>query len=215
MSRNATRSTDANFGAHGPMIAGTLQFKNAPSFTLQRGKKRNFAATLVKSDILLVETLNPIPPEDAFIASVSLEPSPVRNFQLEDEATPLRHSTEVGLVTLMDLREAIQIGANSGIDLMHFYFTKSALNGLNEDQGGDRIDVLKSKLGISVPDTTLHCLASALLPAFDRPKETSTVFVNNLMLAAGAHILKGIPRRRTLRNFASRRPRSLAESAGY
>jgi len=172
------------------MIAGMLQLKEAPSFTLQKGQKRNFAATFVKSNSGLDEKLDPIPHEEAFIASVSLAPGLDREAWLDGKAMPAQQTQEAGVVTLMDLRQANQVRFRSSFNLVLFYFTKNALNGISEDQGGGRIDALTAKLGLSIPDPTLHRLASALLPAFERPNETSQVFVNHLMLAAGAHILK-------------------------
>jgi AraC-like DNA-binding protein len=131
-----------------------------------------------------------LPTEESIIASVSLSDGVDRDIWLNERPLPPQGPQSPGGATLLDLRHDNRVRFKSGFQLVHFYFTRSALNGILEQQGAMRIDEIHAPTGVSSPDRTLAQLASALLPSLMQPQEVSRIFVDHVLHAAAAHLLK-------------------------
>jgi transcriptional regulator GlxA family with amidase domain len=59
-----------------------------------------------------------------------------------------------------------------------------------EQQGPNRLDELHAPTGVCCPDRTLAQLASALLPSLMNRQEASRIFIDHVLHAAAAHLLK-------------------------
>jgi AraC-like DNA-binding protein len=169
---------------YGQTVAQVLQLAEAPSLVRQKGYRKEYAATLLRSEKPSLDK------EDAIIVSVSLLGEFDRELWLNDRHLPPQGPQPAGLATLLDLRHDNRVRFRSGFHLVHFYFTRSALNGVLEQQDSKRIDEFKADPGVSSPDPTLRQLAVAMLPSLIRPQEASRIFVDHIMQAAAAHILK-------------------------
>jgi AraC family transcriptional regulator len=175
---------------YGQTVAQLLRLEEAPSLVRQKGYRKEFAATLVQSQQPSLERSDPLPNEDAVIVSVSLCPQLNREVWLNQRLLPPQGPQPAGVATLLDLRHDNRVRFRSGFHLVHFYFTRAALNGALEHQDANSIDALRAETGVSSPDPTLMQLAVTLLPSLMRPQEASRVFVDHVMQAAAAHILK-------------------------
>ena len=175
---------------YGQTVAQLLQLGDAPALVQKKGYRKEFAATLVQSQQPSREKSDPLPNEDAVILSVSLCSGLDREVWLNQRSLPRQGPQEPGVATLLDLRNDNQVRFGSAFHLVHFYFTRAALNGVLELQGAKAIDELQAETGVSSPDPTMMQLAVALLPSLTRPREASRIFVDHVMQAAAAHVLK-------------------------
>ena len=175
---------------YGQTVAQLLRIEEAPSVVRQKGYRKEYAATLVRSDRASHEKSDPLPTEEAIIASVALSDGVDREIWLNERPLPPQGPQSPGRATLLDLRHDNRVRFKSGFQLVHFYFTRSALNGMLEQQGARRIDELDAPTGVSSPDRILAQLASALLPSLVKPEEASRIFVDHVLHAAAAHLLK-------------------------
>ena len=175
---------------YGETVAQILQLGEAPSLVRQKGNRKEFAATLVRSKQPSREKSDSLPNEDAIIISVSLSGNFEREVWLNQRHLAPQGPRPAGVATLLDLRHDNRVRFRNGFDLVHFYFTRNALNGVLEQDGAQHIDELRTETGVSAPDPTLMQLATVLLPSLTRPQEASRVFVDHVMQAAAAHILK-------------------------
>ncbi|OKO76006.1 AraC family transcriptional regulator [Bradyrhizobium sp. AS23.2] len=180
----------SNLRGYGQTVAEILHIKEAPSVVRQKGHRKEYAATLVVSEQPSLERSNPLPTEDSIIASVSLSEGLDREIWLNERPLALQGPQAAGGTTLLDLRHDNRVRFKSGFHLVHFYFTRSALNGMLEQQGTERLDELHAPTGVCSPDRTLTQLASALLPSLVKPQEASRIFVDHVLHAAAAHLLK-------------------------
>jgi AraC-like DNA-binding protein len=175
---------------YGQTVADILRIKEAPSVVRQKGPRKEYAATLVVCEQPSPEKSDPLPTEDAVIASVSLSDGLDREIWLNERVHPLQGPQPAGGATLLDLRHDNRVRFRSGFHLVHFYFTRSALNGMLEQPGARRLDEFRAATGVCSPDRTLAQLASALLPSLMNPQDASRIFVDHVLHAAAAHLLK-------------------------
>lgn len=175
---------------YGQTVAQLLQLGEAPALVQRKGPSKEFAATLVHSPRPSVETSNPLPNEDAIIVSVSLGAGLDREVWVDQRHLPRQGPQAAGVATLLDLRQNNQVRFGSSFHLVHFYFTRAALNGVLELQDSKTIDAMRADTGVSLPDPTMMQLAVALMPSLKRPQEASRIFVDHVMQAAAAHVLK-------------------------
>ena len=175
---------------YGQTVAQLLQINDAPSVVRQKGYRKEYAATLVRSDRPSLEKSGSLPTEDAVIASVSLSEGLDREIWLNERQLPSQGPQPAGGATLLDLRHDNRVRFKSGFQLVHFYFSRGTLNGMLEQQGAKRIDELRAPTGVCTPDRALAQLASALLPSLMQPEHASRIFVDHVLHAAAAHLLK-------------------------
>ncbi|MDI3561872.1 AraC family transcriptional regulator [Bradyrhizobium sp. Arg816] len=180
----------ASLKGYGQTVAQLLRIDEAPSVVRQKGYRKEYAATLVRSEQPSREKSDSLPTEESIIASVSLSESLDREIWLNERPLPPQGPQAAGGATLLDLRHDNRVRFKSGFQLVHFYFTRSALNGMLEHQGARRVDELHAPTGVLSPDRTLAQLASALLPSLAQPQEASRIFVDHVLHAAAAHLLK-------------------------
>ena len=175
---------------YGQTVAQILRIEEAPSVVRQKGYRKEYAATLVRSEQPSLEKSGSLPTEESIIASVSLSDGLDREIWLNERPLAPQGSQAAGGATLLDLRHDNRVLFKSGFHLVHFYFTRSALNGMMDQQGAKRLDELHAPTGVCSPDRTLAQLASALLPSLVKPQEASRIFVDHVLHAAAAHLLK-------------------------
>jgi AraC-like DNA-binding protein len=136
-----------------------------------------------------------IPFEDAFIASVSLYEGFHRDLWLDDRPLAQQPPQPAGVVTFLDLRHASNIRFRSPVNLIHFYFSRKAINAASDEESGKAVDELATQLLMPSPDVILHRLALSLVPALNKPSEASRLFVDHMTMAASAHFAKQYAKR--------------------
>lgn len=124
--------------------------------------------------------------EDAFMVSIQL-----RDYSgglwVDDRTVDSRFGRR-GTFTFYDLRRLWQADLQTAFDCVNFHIPRSAINLLEEDLGGQRIDTLGVDPGRDVEDRTVYGLTQALLPAFDAPEETSRLFCDHLAMSLTVHL---------------------------
>jgi AraC family transcriptional regulator len=171
-------------------MAEFCRIDDAPFFVLRRLGNSEIAVTLLKCDQPSFEKSGSLPVEDAFIATVSLYEGFYRDLWLDNRPLPELPPQPAGVVTFIDLRRPASVRFRSPFDSVQFYFSRAALNELVREESGKVIDSLAVKPLHSLPDAIFSQLALSLMPALNRPNETSRLFVDHIALAASAHVIR-------------------------
>lgn len=77
---------------------------------------------------------------------------------------------------------------HTAFDVVHFHVPRAALDRVAGDLDAKRVATLLCPAYDGTHDPVLHGLATALLPGFERPEQTNTLFVDHVRLAVGAHV---------------------------
>lgn len=89
----------------------------------------------------------------------------------------------------LDLRHEWQTEVGAPFHNIHLNLTQSALDELAEEACGRGADIGLESFATFDDPTLLH-LALALMPAFDRPGDLSTLFAEHISTAIGLHLLQ-------------------------
>jgi AraC-like DNA-binding protein len=93
-----------------------------------------------------------------------------------------------GGVVFHDLRQIPQFYFNDPLDSVNYFLPRKTLDGIADDTGAPRIGDLRFIPGVGVMDHVVAQLTRLLLPAFDKPDQTSRLFAEHISLALGSHI---------------------------
>ncbi|MDI4232751.1 AraC family transcriptional regulator [Bradyrhizobium sp. 31Argb] len=176
-------------GAYGQRLADAFQLKRAPAFVTRSLQKSKIAITEIKCDIANHGLTAPIPYEDAFLITVQLQDCPQHDLFIDNRQVPTSY-LRAGSVSIYDLRSNPIANGISTFHSLHFYVPRAALDVIADMEGCGRVDEFANEPGVGVEDAVLSGLGTALLPAFQRPKEANQVFIDHLAIAATAHTLK-------------------------
>lgn len=94
-----------------------------------------------------------------------------------------------GSLQIIDQRRAWRGLLYPPFDTVNFSLSQAVLDRLAEEAGGSRAEVSGAAFDPERRDPTMLNLAHALLPAFERPHELTTLFADHILLAAAVHIL--------------------------
>jgi AraC family transcriptional regulator len=177
-------------GAYGHRMAEFCCVDDAPFFVLRRLEYSKIAVTLLKCDQPNFEKSGCLPVEDAFIATVSLYDGFYRDLWLDNRPLPEQPPQPAGVVSFIDLRRSANVRFRSPISNVQFYFSRAALNELVSEESGKAIDNLAVRPLDSHADAIFSQLARSLVPALNKPTETSRLFVDHIALAASAHVIR-------------------------
>ena len=126
-----------------------------------------------------------IPPEDSFIVALYL--TEVAHHELWSRGRPfLRQGYAANAMRIVNLVEEFSALITCPHESLCFYLPRAVLDEFSEDAGGARIAELACTPGAI--DPVLTNLGASLLPTFERPAETSALFVDHLALAVCAHL---------------------------
>jgi AraC-like DNA-binding protein len=166
-------------------------------------RKTEIAVTHIKCDRANNGLTAPIPREDAFLVTLQLRDCPKHELWLDDRAAPAG-PLRPGAVSIYDLRRNPIVHSVSPFHSLHFYLPRSAINAISDMEGCARTDEFDNDPGIGVQDEIVHGLGQSLLPSFDTPAEATPLFIDQVTLAAAAHVLYRYGRRRSsARQFES------------
>lgn len=123
------------------------------------------------------------PVDDAFLLTLALNTLPEHNIWLGGHHSK-KGATRVGQSSIVDLRVDTVVEMNMSFDSIQMLFPRSALTAVSEEHGGGEIGGLSIEgLLKSNDDSVIQSLGHALLPAFERPRETNPLFVDHVALA--------------------------------
>ncbi|MGY8669269.1 AraC family transcriptional regulator [Bradyrhizobium sp. UFLA05-109] len=181
--------------AYGQQLAEALHVGRARTFVTKPILQRSgIAVTEVRRDHPQNGYTSPVPLEDAFLVTLNIRDWPKRILWIDGKpvsALPLK----AGSSNIFDLRRKyIGYGASS-FHMMSFYLPRAVLNSIGELEGTRPIDGFAHDPRRGIDDTVIRELGLSLFPAFQRPGETNTLFVDHITTAIAAHVLHayGVP----------------------
>jgi AraC family transcriptional regulator len=132
-------------------------------------------------------TLRAMTSEDAYALHLVLRPVDVE-FRLGGCAVP-NEGVAAGGLYLLDLQSSTMVNFHSAFDIVRFHISAKTLD-LFAREGGLEPPPGLSRPPLGHPDPALHHLATAMLPALERPDEANELFVDHVARAFHAHIAR-------------------------
>jgi AraC-like DNA-binding protein len=93
-----------------------------------------------------------------------------------------------GAMVIHDLRRTPVFDVRSPFHVIYFHLTQRTLDAIADEAIAPRISHLATTPGEGRDDPVVRDLTRMLLPAFERPQETSRLFIDNLTLALGGYV---------------------------
>ncbi|MFL6602510.1 MAG: helix-turn-helix domain-containing protein [Steroidobacteraceae bacterium] len=174
-------------GAYGQNLADCFRIDRAPSFVSRTLRHSEIAVTQITCDVENNGLSALIPREDAFLVTLQLRDCPAHDLWLDGRAMKTEPLT-AGTTCVYDLRRSPVVNSISPFRNLHFYFSRTALDAAAEGDGTSMLDALPHNPGVGMDDQVIRSLGSSLLPAFERPDEVTTIFVDHITTAAAAYV---------------------------
>ena len=127
------------------------------------------------------------PVEDAYVASIAISDLLSADVQLMGKPVQRGGSRKSGLY-LFNLQSDPIVFFHSPFDFVRFYISSASLEELSRDAGSPTGGSL-SRPEFGALDPVLYNLASAVLPALDRPDEPNQLFIDHVAMAFHAHLI--------------------------
>lgn len=124
--------------------------------------------------------------EDAFMIAVQLHDYS-GDLWVDDKRLDFPVSRK-GNFTLYDFNRTWQADMKSAFDCVDFYIPRAALDALSDDLGGRPVETLRVDPGADVDDVSVRGLVWAMLPALERPHESSRLYLDHMALAITIHM---------------------------
>ena len=176
-------------GAYGDRLATRFRIETAPSFLARSLQDNALAVTEIKCDIENNGLTAPIPREDALLVTLQLKFCPAHDLWIDGKpakTAPL----PAGAVSIYDLRASPIANSISAFHNLHFYFPRAALDAINDAEGAPPCREIAHNPGEGFEDPVIQGLGRSLLPAFERPDEANTLFVDYATTAAAAYVAR-------------------------
>jgi AraC-like DNA-binding protein len=150
-------------------------------------RKTTIAATQLKCAVPRHAPTKSLPLEDAFLVSLQISGYPAHEFWLDGKALKVGPYAP-GDTVIFDVKDDPIARIDHPFHSVFFYLPRSALDMIADGADAPRIQSLRCLPKNGLNDPVVHHLTSALLPAFDKPEQASTLFVDYLTLALAAHV---------------------------
>ena len=174
-------------GAYGDGLASRFRIESAVSFLTPTLQDNVLAVTELKCDLENNGLTAPIGHEDALLVTLQLKFCLAHDLWMHGKpakTAPL----PAGSVSIYDLRANPIINGISTFHNLNFYFPRAALDAINDAEGSPRCRDLIPNPGEGFEDPIIQALGHSLLPAFERPEEANTPFVDHVTTATAAYV---------------------------
>jgi AraC family transcriptional regulator len=170
----------------GDAVAHSLGLHDAPTLTTRTLRASSVAATRISCGPKQIGMTPQIPPEDSFIVAQYLTRLPYH--ELWSGGRPLlTQGYAANAMRIVNLTGAFSARITHPHETLNFHIPRAALDELADDAGRPRLAHLACTPGIV--DPVLVHLAAALLPAFERPEQANSLFVDYVMLAVCSYLV--------------------------
>ena len=169
-------------------MARSFGLNKAPILTTRSLQRHQIAATYIVCGPEQIGMSARVPREDTFHLSISLTDMPLH--EVWSNGRPfISGGWAENAMRIVNMGEG-EIAARvfSPHDAVGFDIPRTSLDSFTDEAGGRRVANLCCPPGIT--DLTMAYLVKALLPAFARPQEASTLFVDHVMLAVCSHAVE-------------------------
>jgi AraC family transcriptional regulator len=171
---------------YGQRLADRLRAEQARAVTTRGLRSAEMAVTETRCDNPVPGLSGTLQQEDAFLVSLTLRDYPHRVYW-EDGRLMSECDVWAGQTCIHDLKRNPVALLDKSHHHLFFYLPRSALDEIAEDADAPRISDLNHEPK-GKDDKTIAGLGRLLLPALNHPDQVSQLFVDYLLLAAGAHV---------------------------
>jgi AraC family transcriptional regulator len=169
----------------GDAVAHSLGLHDAPILTARTLRASSVAATRISCGPKQIGMTPQIPPEDSFIVAQYLTRLPYH--ELWSGGRPLlTQGYDINAMRIVNLTGEFSARITDPHEALTFHIPRAALDELADDAGRPRLAHLACTPGIV--DPVLVHLTAALLPAFERPEQANSLFVDYVMLAVCSYL---------------------------
>jgi len=169
----------------GDAVARSLGLHDAPTLATRTLRASSIVATRISCGPKQIGMTPQIPPEDSFIVAQYLTRLPYH--ELWSGGRPLlTQGYAMNAMRIVNLTGEFSARITHPHEALSFQIPRAALDELADDAGRPRLAHLTCTPGIV--DPVLVHLAAALLPAFERPEQASSLFVDYVMLAVCSYL---------------------------
>jgi AraC family transcriptional regulator len=187
----------ATSAAYGQGLGERLRAEHAPAVVTRMLRATDMAFTETRCDEPEPGPSGSLQREDAFIVTLTLRDYPNRVYW-EDGRLVSVCDIRAGQTCIHDLKRDPVALLDKPYHVLFFYLPRGALNAITDDAEASKIGELRHEPA-GVDDATFDSLGRAMLPALRHPDQASQLFVDHVLLAAGAHVAQTYGGMRTLR----------------
>jgi AraC family transcriptional regulator len=174
-------------GAYGERLAKQVGLSDAPTLVTTTLRKAQLAVTRLRCDSAEHGMTSRIPRESAFLVVLHLRDLPHHDVWLDGKSVPVLPHLR-GDVGIVHLEQEPNARFMLPFDMLAFYVPQRALDEVAEDHHAPRIQSLAPPPGRTTPDPIFMNAGTCLLPALERPQETSRLFVDHMAFALNTHL---------------------------
>jgi AraC family transcriptional regulator len=165
-------------------IGRLLRLEKAPTLATRPLHKASFAVIeLTAPAAALTEPIS-IPSSDAYV--VALQFQEYFGDVWVDRRQVIQEPMRAGDISFYDLRSDTQAKPQTSFHALQFYLPRTSLATLTDTPVGSG-SALGVPVGIAIHDGIIHQLGHALRPAFARPNEANSLFIDYVLLAFASH----------------------------
>ncbi|MGX5803428.1 helix-turn-helix domain-containing protein [Bradyrhizobium sp. Arg314] len=184
-------------GAYGRQLAETFGLDAAPALVTKTLQKATIAVTQIICDAENNGLTEPIPREDAFLATVQMRDCPSHDLWIDGKPRKTGHLVP-GSISVYDLRQNPIVNSTSPFRNLHFYLPRRALDAIADSDETPRVGEFVVEPGLGAEDPIARGLAMSIVPAFAKPDEAMPLFIDHITVALAGHVLK---------RYADRKPK--------
>jgi AraC family transcriptional regulator len=174
-------------GAYGKRLAGYVGLSEAQTLVTTTLRKAQLAVTRLRCDMPDHGTTSQLPGESAFMVVLHLRDLPYHDVWLDGRPVPVQPHLR-GDVGVVHLEQEPSARFTHPFDMLTFYVPQHALDEVAEDHNAPRIQSLAPPPGQTRADPVFMNAGCSLLPALERPQETSRLFVDHMAFALNTHL---------------------------
>ncbi len=175
----------SNGRIYGDAVAHSFRLRNVPVLVTRSlpGSQIGISRLSIGADQLGMTPR--IPPEDTFIVAMYL--TEVQHHELwRGGRLFIRQGYAPNSIRIVNLVEGYSANIACPHETLVFYIPRAVMDEVITDVGGRRISTLDCTPGII--DPVILRLGESLLPAFQRPQEVSTLFIDHVAQAICVHL---------------------------
>ena len=169
----------------GDVVAHSLGLQDVPLIRTQLLRRSQVGITRLSIGDNQLGMTPQIPPEDTFIVAMYLTEVP--HHELWSHGRPvISRGYAPNSMRIVNLSDEYSANITCPHETLAFYVPRVALNDFAEESGSPRVSHFVCQPGIIDP-VMVH-LGSVLLPAFQRPNEASSLFIEHVTIAMLTHL---------------------------
>ena len=176
----------AQTGFYGQNVRQFLHLEHDPPSLITRSlRNAEIAVTETRVDAPVPRPSGEMGLADAYVVTLALNDFP--DCEIWQRGMSVRTDVRSGAAYFYDMKKDPRFVINKPFHSLHFYLSRSALDGISEQSAAPRVGELPSQLGHGHDDAVIRHIGGSLLQALSRPAEINQLFIDHMMLAFTTH----------------------------